>query len=194
MRSASRTISAASSQTMTSPKSAHALPAMSAVGRIVNNRSTSFMVSRASISELVIRTAGEVGPCSAWPSKSVAQISPSTVSSAMISVSVGPASEIDANAAEQLALGFGYISIARSNDHIDGMNSLGAKRHRCDRLHAAKHKNLVCAAKMHRRDDSRVRAALEWRRASNDVLHAGNTRGDDRHMRRSDHWIAPPGT
>ena len=42
------------------------------------------IVSRASFSELVIRTAGEVGPCSAWPSRSVAQISPSTLSSAMI--------------------------------------------------------------------------------------------------------------
>ena len=49
------------------------------------------MVSRASFSELVISTAGEVGPCSAWPSRSVAQISPSTLSSAITSVSVGPA-------------------------------------------------------------------------------------------------------
>ena len=51
------------------------------------------MVSRASFSELVISTAGEVGPCSAWPNKSVAQISPSTLSSAITSVSVGPASK-----------------------------------------------------------------------------------------------------
>ena len=42
--------------------------------------------------KLVIITAGEFGPCSAWPKRSVAQISPSTESSAMISVSVGPAS------------------------------------------------------------------------------------------------------
>ena len=40
---------------------------------------------------LFIDVAGLVGPCSAWPSRSVAQISPSTVSSAMTSVSVGPA-------------------------------------------------------------------------------------------------------
>ena len=92
MRSASATISSTSSQTMTSPMSAQALPAASAVGRIFSSRSTSSMVARASFSEVVMRTAGEVGPCSAWPSRSVAHSSASTLSSAMISVSVGPAS------------------------------------------------------------------------------------------------------
>ena len=101
--------------------------------------------------------------------------------------------QINADTAEQLALGFGDISIPRSNDHIDGTNGLSAKGHRCDRLHAAEHENLVGAAKMHRRDNRRVRAALKWRRASNDVFHAGNARGDDRHMRRSNHRIAPAG-
>ena len=39
------------------------------------------------------KTAGELYPCSACPSKSVAQISASTVSSAITIVSVGPANK-----------------------------------------------------------------------------------------------------
>ena len=91
----------------------------------------------------------EVGPCSACPSKSVAQISPSTVSSAMISVSVGPARR-SMPTLQQLALGFGYISIARHS--------------------------------------RAARTRLLSRRETHHCLRAG----DDRYMRRSDHWIAPP--
>ena len=83
--------------------------------------------------------------------------------------------------------------VARAYDHVDTANGLGAERHGGDRLHAAEHKNFVSAAKMHGRDNRRVRAALEWWRASNNVFHAGNARGDDRHMRRSNHRIAPAG-
>ena len=54
---------------------------------------TSEKLARASRSEVVSRIAGELGPCSAWPSRSVAQSSASTVSSAMIRVSVGPANK-----------------------------------------------------------------------------------------------------
>ena len=49
-------------------------------------------VSWPSFSESVSSMAGEVGPCSAWPRRSVAAISASQESSAMIKVSVGPAS------------------------------------------------------------------------------------------------------
>ena len=42
--------------------------------------------------DVVISTAGEVGPCSAWPSRSSATSSGSALSSAMIATSVGPAS------------------------------------------------------------------------------------------------------
>ncbi|MNR43716.1 hypothetical protein D3C85_1623650 [compost metagenome] len=84
-------ISSRVSQTITSPKSAQALPAISAVGRILSCRSISAMVACASASLSVSSTAGEVRPCSAWPSRSTAQISPSTESSAMTRVSVGPA-------------------------------------------------------------------------------------------------------
>ncbi|MCY1522333.1 hypothetical protein D9M68_571820 [compost metagenome] len=89
--SATCTISSSVSHTMTSPQSAQLCLAMAAVGSIVSWRSTSASVSLASFSLLVSSTAGEVGPCSAWPSKSTAHNSPSTLSSAMTSVSVGPA-------------------------------------------------------------------------------------------------------
>ena len=54
---------------------------------------TSVIVSRANRSEFVSNTAGEFVPCSAWPNRSVAHSCASTLSSAMISVSVGPASK-----------------------------------------------------------------------------------------------------
>ena len=102
-----------------------------------------------------------------------------------------PGQKIDADAAEQLPLGFGDIGIAGSDDHVDRRDGLGAERHGGDRLHAAKHENLVGAAEMHRRHDRRMRPAVKRRRAGDDMLHAGDARGDDRHMRRRHHRIAP---
>ena len=101
-----------------------------------------------------------------------------------------PGEEIDADAAEQLPLGFGDIGIAGPDDHVDRRDGLGAERHGGDRLHAAEHENLVGAAEMHRRDNRRMRPAVKRRRAGDDVLHAGDARGDDRHMRRRHHRIA----
>ena len=72
-----------------------------------------------------------------------------------------------------------------------GLKRLGAERHRRDRLHAAQHVDLVGAAEMHRRDRLGMRAALVRRRAGGDVADPGDPRGDDRHMRRGDHRIAP---
>ena len=71
-----------------------------------------------------------------------------------------------------------------------GGDGLGAERHGGDRLHAAEHENLVGAAEMHRRHDRRMRPALVGRRAGDDLLHAGDARGDDRHVRRRHHRIA----
>ncbi len=66
---------------------------MSAVGNISNNLSISESVSSANLRELVNKTAGLLYPCSACPNKSVAHNSPSTVSSAITIVSVGPANK-----------------------------------------------------------------------------------------------------
>ena len=98
--------------------------------------------------------------------------------------------QVDADAAEQLALGLRHIGVARADDHVDRRDRLGAERHRGDRLHAAQHVDFVGAAEVHGRDDRRMRPALERRRAGDDALHAGDPRGDDRHVRRGDHRIA----
>ena len=101
-----------------------------------------------------------------------------------------PGQQIDADAAEQLALGLGDIGVAGADDHVDRRDGLGAERHGGHRLHAAEHEDLVGPAEMHSGDDRRMRAALERRRAGDDVLHAGDVGGDDRHVGRGDHRIA----
>ena len=59
--------------------------------------------------------------------------------------------QIDADAAEQLALGFGDIGVAGADDHVDRRDRLGAERHRGDRLDAAEHVDFVGAAEVHAR-------------------------------------------
>jgi hypothetical protein len=98
--------------------------------------------------------------------------------------------QVDADAAEQLPFRFGDIGVARADDHVDGGNALSAERHGSHRLHAAEHEDLVGAAEMHRRHDRRMRTALEWRRAGDDVPDAGDPRGNDRHVGGGDHRIA----
>jgi hypothetical protein len=73
---------------------------------------------------------------------------------------------------------------------IDRGDALRAERHRRDSLHAAKDIDFVGAAEVHRRDDGRMRAAAVRGRAGGDALYAGDTRRDDRHVRRGDHRIA----
>jgi hypothetical protein len=102
-----------------------------------------------------------------------------------------PGEQIDADAPEELALGFRHIGIAGPDDHVDSGDRLGAERHGRDRLHAAEHVDVVSAAEMHGGDDGGVRAALERRCAGGDALHAGDARGHDRHVGRGDHRIAP---
>ena len=98
--------------------------------------------------------------------------------------------QVDADAAEELALGFRHIGVAGPDDHVHRADCLGAERHGGDRLHAAEHVNLVGATKMHRGDDRRVRPAFERRRTGDDAVHARDARRHDRHVRRGDHGIA----
>ena len=128
---------------------------------MVSSRSTSAIVARARLSDVVSSTAGDVGPCSACPSRSVAQSSASTLSSAMTSVSVGTGEEIDADAAEQLALCLRDEGVAGADHHIDGCDALGAERHGADRLHAAEAVDHVRAGEMLRRHDRRRGLALD---------------------------------
>ena len=99
--------------------------------------------------------------------------------------------QIDADPAIQLALCLRHVGVAGTDDHVDAGNRLGAERHGGDRLHAAEHEDLVGAAEMHRRDDRRMRAAAERRRARDDAFDPRDLGGDDRHVRRGDHRVAP---
>ena len=101
--------------------------------------------------------------------------------------------QIDADPAVKLALGLGDIGVAGTDQHVDRAKRLGAERHRRDRLHAAQHVDFVGAGEMHRGDRLGMRHALVRRRAGGDVADPGDARGDDRHMRRGDHRIAPAG-
>ena len=102
-----------------------------------------------------------------------------------------PGEQVDADTAEQLALRLRHVGVAGTDDHVDAGDRLGAERHGGDRLHAAEHENLVRAAEMHGGDDRRMRPALERRRAGRDAFDARDPRGDDRHVRRGDHRVAP---
>jgi hypothetical protein len=144
------------------------LPAIVGGGQDGSSRSTSAMVSRASFSELVSRMAGR--------GRAVLGLA-EQVGGADLGVHgvVGdhqrlgrPGEQVDADAAEELALGLGDEGVARADQHVDRRDRLGAERHRADRLHAAEHVDLVGAGQVHRRDDGRVRLALEGRRAGDD--------------------------
>ena len=69
--------------------------------------------------------------------------------------------EVDADAAVELALGFRDIGVARPDQHVDGLDRLGAERHRADRLDAAEAVDHVGAGEVLRGDDRRRRACLD---------------------------------
>src|ERR1019366_4314844 len=105
----------------------------------------------------------------------------------------GTGQQIDADAAEQLALRFGDIGIAGPHDHVDRRDTFGAQRHGSDGLHASDGVDFIGSAKVHGGDDGGMRCALERRRGGDDALDAGGLRGDDAHVGRSDHGIASAG-
>ena len=65
---------------------------MDAVASVSSCRSTATITAWPSSAEVVIRAAGEFGPCSACPSRSAATSSASAVWSASTATSEGPAS------------------------------------------------------------------------------------------------------
>ena len=85
----------------------------------------------------MISTAGEVGPCSAWPEQ---------VGGDKLGIGVGvrdhddlgrAGEQVDADRAEQLALGLGDVGVAGADDHVGGLEALDPECHRRQRLHAA---------------------------------------------------------
>ena len=105
----------------------------------------------------------------------------------------GSGEQIDADLAEELALGLGDVGVARSGDEVDRCDRLGADRHSGDGLHAAEHVDLVRAGELHGRDRRRGDLAADRRRARDDTRHAGDLRGDDRHVRRGGQRVLAAG-
>ena len=104
-----------------------------------------------------------------------------------------PGKQIDADAAEQLALGFGNKGVAGANKHIDRRHAGGAKRHRTHRLDAAEAPDFIGAGHRLCRNNRRRRPALERRCTGDNARHAGHLGGDDAHMRRCQQWIFATG-
>ena len=89
--SATRIASSWSSTTTTEPWSRHAGRRPRAWASVAAARRRWRAPPRRASREVVISSDGDVGPCSAWPSRSAATSSGSAVSSAMTATSVGPA-------------------------------------------------------------------------------------------------------
>ena len=101
-----------------------------------------------------------------------------------------PGEQVDADAAEQLPLGFGDVGVAGPDDHVDRGDRLGADRHGGNGLHAAQHVNLVRAAHVHRCHDGRMCAALERGRTGDDAWAAGDAGRQHGHVRRRHHRVS----
>ena len=105
----------------------------------------------------------------------------------------GPREEIDADPAEELALGLGDEHVSGADEHIDGVDGLGAECHRADRLHPAETVDLVGAAEILGDHDGRIRLALIGRCAGDDPLHSRHFRGDHAHVGGGDHGVLAAG-
>ena len=108
---------------------------------------------------------------------------------------VGGAGEhVDADAAEQDALGFGDELIARPDQNARGRNIEKSERHRGHALHAAHGENAVGAADVGGVEDRRMNADIgPRRRANRDVLAAGDLGSGYRHDGGGDMAVAAAG-
>ena len=104
-----------------------------------------------------------------------------------------PREQVDAHPAEQLALRFGDEGVPRPDEHVDGRDAGRPERHCAHRLNAAERIDLVGSGERLRGDDRGRKAPLERWRARDDARDAGDTRGDDRHVRRREQGIFPAG-
>ena len=102
-----------------------------------------------------------------------------------------PGEQVDAHPAVELALGFGDIGVAGSDQHVHRGDRAGAERHRADRLDAAQNVDLVGAGERHRGHGLGVRGAVGRRGAGGDPLDARDLGRDHAHMRRRHHRVAP---
>ena len=103
----------------------------------------------------------------------------------------GPGEDVDADLAEQRALGLGDEFVARADDHVGRLAGEQALGHRRDRLHAAERHDHVGARLVEGVEQVRVhRTAAKWPRAGDDRLHAGGLGGGHAHVGRGDVRVA----
>jgi hypothetical protein len=103
-----------------------------------------------------------------------------------------PREDVDADLAEQRALGFRDELVARSDDDVGGLPREETVGERRDRLHAAERHDDVGAGDLHRVEDLRMDSfAAERTRARDHRRNARGLRGRDRHVRRGDMGVAP---
>jgi hypothetical protein len=93
--------------------------------------------------------------------------------------------QIDADAAEQLALGLGDIGVAGPHKHVDGRHAVNeTERHRSQCLHPAQAHHRVSAGSPHRVEHRRMDPPVALGRGTGDhVLHTGDLGHADRHER-----------
>ena len=101
--------------------------------------------------------------------------------------------EVDADPAEELALGLGDVGVAGADQHVDRRDALRPERHGAHRLDAAEAVDHVGAGHVLGRDDGRGGPPLVGRRAGDDAGHAGHLGGQHRHVRRGEQRVLAAG-
>ena len=121
---------------------------------MASRRSISAMVSRASVSEVVSSTAGAVRAVLGLAEQvGGAQFARRTLSSAMTSVSVGPANRSMPTRPNSWRLASATKALPGPTSMSTGAMLCGAERHGADRLDAAQAVDLVRAGQVLRGDD-----------------------------------------
>ena len=101
--------------------------------------------------------------------------------------------QVDADLAEQLALGLGDVGVTRAGEQVDLADGLGPYRHRGHRLGAAEQEDLVCASELKRGYRGGGNLTLDRRRAGGNPRDAGDLSGHHGHVGRRDERIAAAG-
>ncbi len=144
---------------------------------------------------MAMQPAGEVGPCSAWPSRSVATSRGSAVSSAMTSTSVGPASRSIPTRPNSWRLASATNALPAPTSMSTGSrpsirpNAIAARPCTPPRARTASAPEVL-----HRVQHRRVDPALALgRRAADHLPDARHLGHQHRHERRGEHRVAPAG-
>ena len=90
--------------------------------------------------------------------------------------------KIDTNRPKKLAFGLCDISVAGSDQHINGVDRFGSQRERCDGLNSSEDKNLICPGEDNRCDGGCWWCSFERRGSSDHPFNAGYLSGDHAHM------------